>query len=617
MKQTFTKLLCAIFLLTAGMASAQTPFWTEDFSDGIPAGWGNADESGQNVLWTWCANPALGDSSPGCPEAWDDSLNGQTTFQATTADNGFATLDSDDGGELAEDHISQLTTSAINCTGKSSVYVRFDTHLGTYQHSGDDLAILRVSTDNVNWTSYQVFSGIDGNSVLTRWSANPERPVIDISATAANAATVYIQWQWTGNYDYHWNIDDIGVYSENPIPKFDLTIGEFFYSPASFATPVSQIATDTFGFFATVSNEGGRSMTNVVLTASVLDENANVLFADSITVPELASGVTDSAIVLPNVFVPDLNEGVYFVIYEIHADSTDLLPDNNADGAPFVVTENVFSKENEPQLLTRTSQDIPWNVGNYYRIGDNTLEQYKASVAEFAFGTDPDELAVTDVTATVYLFKVNDDVDANFDNFDDVNFPSSSLEWVGYASYEAADTVLNGDLQDVELLDFNTSEPGVVLQPGGRYFLMAGYGDDVRQTNHAFNTDIRYFNQVSTVLFTDRWYLAGFGPEYAAVMRMYLDLVVKTDDKPLPETAFNVLPNPVRETLHLAVQFDQPTDATITIADLSGRVITYQDRQGLTNEVLDYNLSYLPNGAYLARIATKEGTKTKKFVIQK
>ena len=617
MKQTFTKLLCATLLLTAAMASAQTPFWTEDFTNGIPAGWANTDESGQNVLWTWCANPALGDASPGCPEAWDDALNEQVPFQATTASTGFAVLDSDDGGELPNDHVSQLTTTAINCTGKSSVYVRFDTHLGTYQHSGDELAILRVSTDNTNWTSYQIFTGIDGSSVATRWTANPLQPVVDISASAANAATVYIQWQWTGNYDYHWSIDDIGVYSENPIPRFNLAITDFFYPASSFATPVSQIATDTFGFFAYISNKGGRPATNVVLTATVQDENLNVLFADSITVPELASGVTDSAIALPNTFVPDLPEGIYFVSYEVHGDSTDLLPDDNEDFSPFVVTDNLFSKENTPQLLTRTSQDIPWNVGNFYRMNNTTLEQYKAGIAEFAFGTDPDVLPVADVEATIYLFKVNDDVDANFDNFDNVNFPSNSLEWVGYATYEAPDTIENGDLQSIQLLDFTTSEPGVALQPGGRYFLMAGYSENVKQTNHAFNRDIRYVNQVSTVLFTDRWYLPGFGPDYSAVMRMSIDLVVKTDEKPLPETAFNVVPNPVGQTLRLAVQFDQPTDATITIADLSGRVIRFEDRQGLTNELLSYDLPQLTNGAYLARIATEKGTSTKKFVVQK
>ncbi len=613
MKQTFTKLLCASLLLMAGMATAQTPFWEEDFSDGIPMGWTNVDASGQGAIWTWCSDPTAGNTEAGCAPVFGDAINLQEPFASTTASNGFVTVDSDEYGNLPNLHKSELTSTAINATGKNTVFVSFESHTGVYTPN-DQTMLLRVSTDKVNWTEFDAFPTL---TLATRWSENPTVSVFDISGVAANQATVYLQWQYIGVYEYFWNLDDIKVYNENPTARFNLTITDFFYPASSFATPESQIASDTFGFFAYVSNEGLEAMTNVVLTAMVVDQNNNVLFADSITVPVLDPGVVDSAIVLPNTFAPELTEGVYFVTYEIHADSVDARPDGNDGEAPFLVTDNVFSKELEPQLLTRTSQDIPWTVGNHYRMGTSTLEQYKAGIAEFTFGTDPAELDVADVVATIYLFKVNDGVDAGFNNFETTNFPSDSLTWIGFASYEAPDTMENGLLQQVELLDFNTSEPGVLLEPGGRYFLMAGYPDEVRQTNHAFNRDIRYINQVSTVLYTDQWYLAGFGPDYNAVMRMYIDLVVTTDEKPLPLNAFNVLPNPVGEILNLAVQFDQPTDATITIADLNGRVIKYEDRQGLTNDLLSYNLPQLANGAYLARIATAQGTSTKKFVVQK
>jgi hypothetical protein len=46
-------------------------------------------------------------------------------------------------------------------------------------------------------------------------------------------------------------------------------------------------------------------------------------------------------------------------------------------------------------------------------------------------------------------------------------------------------------------------------------------------------------------------------------------------------------------------------------------VIVTEDRPGLTNEMLSYQLPQLASGTYLARIATKEGTKTKKFVVQR
>ncbi len=613
MKQTFTKLLCALCLLSAGMATAQTPFWSENFTDGIPTGWTNVDASGHNVLWTWCSDPTAGNSEAGCAPVFDDALNLQTPFAATTAATGFVTVDSDEAGQLSSVHKTELTTTAINCTGKSVVFASFESHTGVYQPN-DQTMLLRVSTDKVNWTTYNPFPDL---TIALRWSDNPTLSVFDISSVAANQATVYLQWQYIGLYEYFWDLDDVKLYPENPTARFNLTISDFFYPASSFATPESQIATDTFGFFAYVNNEGLNAMTNVVLTAKVKDQNDNVLFADSTTVDEIPAGTVDTAIVLPNVFAPELPIGVYSVSYELHADSIDARPEGNSGESPFLVTANVFSKENQVQLTTRPANDVAWNVGNYYKMGTSTLEDYKASIAQFTYSTDPAELAITDVEATIYLFKVNDGVDASFSNFESTNFPSDSVTWIGYASYEAPDTMENFLLQDVQLLDFNTSEPGVLLEPGGRYFLMIGYPDNVRQTQHGFNRDIRYVNQVSTVLYTDQWFLAGFGPDYNAVMRMALDLVVTTDEKPLPPTAFNVVPNPVGETLNLAVQFDQPTDATITIADLTGRVIRYEDRQGLTNELVSYHLPQLANGAYLARIATAQGTSTKKFIVQK
>jgi hypothetical protein len=281
------------------------------------------------------------------------------------------------------------------------------------------------------------------------------------------------------------------------------------------------------------------------------------------------------------------------------------------------VTNNVFAKENGPQTATRPIQDVPWQVGNYYVMASGQFDQYKAVKAEFAFATDPAELDASDVTTSITFFKVNDDVPENFGGFDADEFPGNSLTWLGYATYEAPDDITNFKLQQADIIDFDTDQPGVVLEPGGRYFLIAGYPNEVRKTNHAFATEINYLNVVSTIVYSDQWYLGGFGDELAAVLRMHISLVSTTDEKPLPESALKVFPNPVKDVLNLAVRFEQATDATVTIADLSGRVITMEDRQGLTDETLTYRLPQLAAGAYFARIATKEGTRTVKFVVQK
>lgn len=155
LNQSNRLLVAATLLLFALQIQAQapTPFWSEDFTDGIPSGWTSADASGQNIVWTWCPDPTLGNDDPGCSPIFNDGINLQEPFKATTASTGFATLDSDaPGSVLPMNHIAELTTSAIDCSGKNEVFIAFQTHIGVYTVDATTGAVLRVSTDKVNWT---------------------------------------------------------------------------------------------------------------------------------------------------------------------------------------------------------------------------------------------------------------------------------------------------------------------------------------------------------------------------------------------------------------------------------------------------------------------------------
>ncbi|MBX2890418.1 MAG: T9SS type A sorting domain-containing protein [Saprospiraceae bacterium] len=613
-KLLFSVAFLMLFALTS-QSQVPTPFWSEDFTNGFPAGWTTTDASGQNILWTWCPDPLLGNSNAGCSPIFNDGINLQEPFKATTSSTGFMTLDSDEPLALPQNHISRLTTSAIDCSGKDQVFITFQAHIGVYTVSAESGAVLRVSSDGTNWTEYVIFPGL---TTGVRWSKNPEEIVVDISSVAAGKPTVYVQWQWTGNWEYFWNLDDVEIYDVNPTARFNISMTNFFYPASSYATPASQIATDTFGFFVTLSNKGLEPMTNIVVKAAV--ENTltqQVLFEDSVVVAVLNPGVVDSAIDFSTLYAPELPIGEYLIRYEVYADSIDLRPDDNVGGSPFIVTDEYFAKEDEPQSYTRTAQDIAWNVGNYYLMGSGANDKYQATNAVFAFSTDPAELLLTDVKAAVYLFKVNDDIAPDFSNFELNSFPGNSLEWLGFADYSAPPTITPGQLQQVEIIDFDSGLPGVPLETGGRYFLMVGYPEEAKQTNHAFNRKIKYYNTISTVIYTSQWFLGGFGDDFSAVVRMYISLLSTTDDKPLPESAFKVFPNPASDVLNLDLNFDKPTDVTITIAELSGRVVNIEDRQGVTNEIRKFNLNGLAAGTYLARIATKEGSRTLKFIVQR
>ncbi|MCC7465829.1 MAG: T9SS type A sorting domain-containing protein [Saprospiraceae bacterium] len=600
-------------LMLANTLFAQTPFWSENFTNGLPSSWSTTDGSNQGVLWTWCADPLLGDSNPGCSEPWDDALNAQVPFNSATASTGFMVMDSDDPGGLPTPHVSRLTTSAIDCSGKSQVFLTFQTHIGVFELDADANAILRVSTNGTTWTDYTIFNGL---TTTVRWSENPEIPIIDISATAANAGTVYLQWQWTGNWEYMWSVDDVELYDQNPTPGNDMAISAFFYPVSSFASPASQIATDTFSFEVNLTNNGLNPQTNIVVTAYVKEDGGATLHTQTITIPELAAGVQDTAFLFPQLYAPELQNGVYLIGYTLTSDSLDQRPNDNERESPFVVSNDFFAKEDGPEQGYRPSAGGDWAVGNLYRMGAGAFDMYKATEAEFAFTSNDDEIPVGEVEAAIYLFKISNDVAPDFSNFDGSGFLTSSMEWLGVASYEAPDSLQGYQIQRVELSDLNTALPGVVLEPNTRYLLAVEYGGANASVFHAFNDDVYYYFP-STFIFNTDWNPFGFGGDVNAVLRLYISLVSTTDETVLPDNTIKVFPNPVRETVQLGIEFAEPTDATITIADINGRVIHVEDRQALTQETLQYRLPQLASGTYLARIATAKGTLTKKFVVQK
>lgn len=401
----------------------------------------------------------------------------------------------------------------------------------------------------------------------------------------------------------------------------DIFVSDAFFPFSSLVTPASQIPRDTFGFYVYMSNKGAVARTNIKLQATVNANDGTELFKSETVVPSLDAGVLDSQIVLPTQYPPELGIGTYFVNYKITADPVggDVRP-TRVPPATFYVSQNRYAKETGITIAFRPGTVQDYYVGNVYRTAAATVEKYKATIAEFQCGTNSGELPFPDVSSTLYLFRIKDTVPESYSGFNVNNVLSPSMTWVGTAVFEAAANAASYSTQQVELLDFNTGDVGVPLDNGARYMLVAGYTGASNVVFHAYD-DLFVFSSpmlfVSSTVYTDRWYLGGWQGRPNAALRMYIDLVTTADEKPLPESTMKVMPNPVRESLNLAINFEKPTDATVTIADMNGRVITYEDHAGLMNETLRFDLPQLANGLYLARIATKEGSLTKKFVVQK
>lgn len=615
MKKSLLLFLPVLLLPLFVQAQADTIFY-EDFDGGIPDTWTIGPGTPEGAVWQWSADGRAANA-----QVDGNTVNAlfwgmNPAIGSPTVGNGVAMYNSDvyDGGGTGVGqgpfpgvHSGTLTSPAIDCSELDTVFISF------FQYARANASaistLLEVSADTgQTWVNIPINPTVVGNG------STPADNLLlaNISEVAANQPHVQIRFVWNGRY-YFWLIDDVQI-----IPPVDqeLILGDIFYAPASYATPVSQIATDTFGFSADISNIGAKAVTNLVLKASIFerigDDQLELLYADSLVVAEFPAFAEDSTLVIEDLYVPELPVGNYVLRYDVYSlDGEDFNPRNNSKQENFVISEGLFSKEAAPASGVRPGTIGDYQMGNYYRMSPLSGNEFVISTVSFSGTKNAADGPIEGDQTTIFLYRVSDDVDASFDNFD-TSLETEDLEVIGFAFYTFGAGEEN-QLITIELTDIDLNP--IQLEPGARYFLMAEWANESNLVFAGVNNSIDYF-QISTITRTSEWFLGGFGPSRAAVMRMAIELRTTADEQPLPEQSMNIFPNPipVNDQLNVQLDLEERMPAMLVVADLSGRVISVQEYpDGLQNETLQVSTSQFPAGTYLVRLRTDAGTKTMKF----
>ena len=604
----------ASMMLAYTIGAQPNILFEETFSGGIPSNWEISAGYPEGAVWQWSAT-GRGDSArihavqtPALfwnnrpPIASPSAAGGVAMYNSDVYDSGGVNVGQ---GPFPGNHSGSLTSPAIDCSGQEIVYLKFNQYARA--NANDVSTRLEVSSDGgLNWADFPINRAVTENG-----STLPDDIVVlDISAVAANQAAVQLRFTWQGRY-YFWLIDDIQLITP---PELELQLGDLFYAPSNFAQPTWQIATDTFYFAARISNLGNQPAANVILKASILRIQASgtsQVYSDSILIPELPALCKDSAISLSSPYIPMLPEGEYRLRYELSAaGQEDFNPADNVRQLPFRVSSRQFAKEDDLDFGARPLDNGDYRIANFYHISPLAADNFFVERATFSVAVNSAEGPLAGKQASILLFKVKETVSPDFSNFDIAS--DESLELVGVGDYIFSESDLNFSLISVPLQTLNGNP--IILEPGSRYFLSSAFEGPSNVLLQAFNDDIDYF-QLSTVVFRNKWFLDGFGPGLAAVLRMQVELVASPARETLREEALKVFPNPAMDMLNVEVNLQQGSPAMVILATASGQVLKVLEFNSIREEKLTIGLGGLPAGAYLLRLSTDQGVKTSPFVI--
>lgn len=623
MMKMFTRSLALFLFIAIGAVQSfgQVPFFTEDFSAGIPAGWTNVDATsapGQLVIFEHSTDPAaVAVAALGYAPS--------SVFNAPTASTGYVWANSDRGlpGAPAEDHTTRLTTTPIDCSDKSAVYLRFQALIGVFDYAASTNAIVRVSTNGgTTWTEFTAFPCLvtgAANPPCVRWSGNPEVVVINITSAAANESDVLIQWQWEGGWEYFWALDDVELLDVDPRLPNNMRVNNFFAFAPNAQTPVSQV--EPFGFMADIENVGTAAQTGAVLTVTIENSNEEEIFSTSFTYGEIASDSTAENVFLPGIFTmpatPDLYFGTYTLTLSPEEDG-DL--SNNTREFAFAVTESTFAKELEATRSVAPAADDSYTYGNVYYAPNGAgfiAKEISFRVANAA------QLAGRSVTTLLYKWDgdANDNLRADPAEFGGGPIAFNAYTFVGdegtnfitlEVDIDGNDIPMEDDAYYIAVVQYTTDDDQAM-------FLLANGVNDYQAT--WFRSDSlgapRYAGALD-VGNTGSYGLVGFGFDIVPVVRLIIADPTAAQEPVLPATAINVFPNPANEQFTIALNLDAPSaKVEVSIMDVSGKVLRVENHQNLYREQLTYNVANLPSGAYNVRVRTDKGIVVKRVIVQR
>ena len=517
---------------------------------------------------------------------------GAMATTGTTATNGYAFFDGIQYlltvPPVVEIQNSSITSSTIDLSlySQPSITLSFNQR---FRHFNYDETYVEMSQDGGStWVySQQVNAGEPTNGTSLQNNLSLIVPVLP-------SANTKIRFRWSSTSDsddygsgYGWMIDDVKLV-EPYADEFTLTkvwTGDIVQKWDYYSTPLTQVIPMTVG--AVISNMGGVSQTKVV-SIEILQGTTSVYTAtENITI---LPGVSDT-LWHTSTFTPTSN-GVYTVKFTL---PTDAINTNNTQSEDFEVTPNIYG-HNFPISGTSffgfNTVDAEIGMGNLYEINAN--QQLNGINVQFATGTT----VSTEVRCE--LWEVVDGIQGTMNFITDVTYtvPSplntanpTTIAFSSPAQMEA------GKLYMVILKTYQDATNKLRIRSsvkGDDDFSTIGYGP------FATGGVVNYFS--------------GWGK--APYISLNFDPTIGINETSTEISGVSIYPNPSSSSVNLEMNIATPSEVSIQVTDLSGKVVATQNLGFLPlgkNQTTIQSASF-NNGLYYVTISSNGTSVTKKFI---
>ena len=612
----------------SSIASKATPFWSEDFSGGIPTTWIDGSTPTPPVIsapWVYrgpFTNPGINTGSQGAyagtngPIASPTAANGFMLFDSDYYDNGGTAGNFGAGtypcnsitGGAPTGHVGTLTTDAIDCSMYSDVSILFNSFYREYT----GIAKIAFSIDGgITFTdTLEVHPDIEVNER----TESDYQVMLRMPFNIAGNPNVQMQFIYDGtilyntsyNGYYFWMIDDIELI-ETPAHLLDIkseTYGGWWIGYQSTGdlgidftfNPLNQVTANPYRFESVLFNNGAADQYNTTMHVDVETSGSSV-WTGSSSPTTLYTNTNDTLATTTN-FTPT-STGIHQISFWASSDS---FPTTDTIGRSTIVTDTVYGV------------DFDWasdgaNAGSGYFLGrsqcgqvlGNAFDMYAQDEAtSISFHVNEESVAGAEVKVELY------EIDASVTPYAPIYLGESDDYELTQADIGSWVTLALSQEYDVYA---NTTYVAAVR----------GYANptDTSLISSSSNDNTLSFIQDNGCDIGS----GGFGYWYSAskplLIRLNLGEFSVTPPNSINEDIFDkkfsVHPNPSKGIFNIDLIDEKNGDYLISVSNILGEEV-YSETRLITSTTI--NLSDLESGIYILDIQNGDSSISKKLIIE-